>query len=215
MDFSKLKLNEGIATGNNYFAASEKAIGNAATGGEMQKQGTASAKQKQKDQRSQNATPMKSGTTFASEQLMRKKEIIKMREDAKCDWRKEIMEAANPNDDPDHPFVEVMPFNDYKMKEAMKNMKKAAVKDGKEGQLTQGMQQESAVGYADPQNVKQKKKSGKAVAKGKDKKTVNNPTNTATPKENAKRRQVNAIPAMRGTIGKQMTSKVTTDAFDD
>ena len=39
------------------------------------------------------------------------------------------MEAANPDDDPEHPFVEVMPHSDYRMKEAKKNMKKGMAKD--------------------------------------------------------------------------------------
>ena len=71
-------------------------------------------------------------------------ELIKLREASKSDWRQEIMEAANPNDDPDHPFVEVMPFNDYRMKEAQKNMVKAAQKDRQAGGITNmpGMKEE-------------------------------------------------------------------------
>lgn len=223
-------------------------------------------------------------------------ELIKLRESSKSDWRQEIMEAANPNDDPDHPFVEVMPFNDYRMKEAQKNMVKAAQKDRQSGGITQmpGMKEEkeilselaalataatklapaaakagtaakagaasksggllnkvsniagmmpsggssqpkkekktsspppvkvsssAPIGEAkvvvggDPQPLPDKKESGKALPKGNRKSPVRNYDNTATPAENEARRVANAVPQMKGSIGKKLVKRVETDAF--
>jgi hypothetical protein len=88
--------------------------------------------------------PVATGINSSYDAVKAHVELIKLRESSKSDWRQEIMEAANPNDDPDHPFVEVMPFNDFRMKEAQKNMAKAAQKDRQAGGITNmpGMKEE-------------------------------------------------------------------------
>jgi hypothetical protein len=88
--------------------------------------------------------PVATGINSSYDAVKAHVELIKLREASKSDWRQEIMEAANPNDDPNHPFVEVMPFNDYRMKEAQKNMVKAAQKDRQAGGITNmpGMKEE-------------------------------------------------------------------------
>ena len=52
------------------------------------------------------------------EQLRKEKEIIKLRESLKSDWRSEIMEEE------EHPYVDVMPSCDQKQKDAEKKVKK-------------------------------------------------------------------------------------------
>ena len=239
MNFSKLKLTENAAgvaiTSNNPATRNATASGNMANAGSnMQSQGTVNSRAAQTkqsvgqasggqgtnsairkkapttaDTQINAATPVQTNIQSSYDATLAKVELVKLRESSKCDWRQELMEAANPNDDPNHPFVEVMPYNDYRMKEAKKMMAQAAAKDKAEGQLTQGMQ-EAAVDY-----TTQKKKSGKAISKGCGKLPVKNSDNTATPRENEKRRTVNAIPQLRGYMGKKAVKGMETDAFSD
>ena len=241
MDFSKLKLTENAAgvaiTSNNPATRNATASGNMANAGaNMQVQGTVNARAAQTKQsvgqttggqgtnsairkKSQTTddtqvnagTPVQTNIQSSYDATLARVELVKMREAAKCDWRQELMEAANPNDDPNHPFVEVMPYNDFRMKEAQKLMVQAAKKD-KAAAQSMGMQ-EAAVDY-----TTQKKKSGKAISKGKSKcgdMPVKNSDNTATPKENQKRRQVNSMPQLRGYMGKKAVKGMETDAFSD
>ena len=293
MDFSKLKLTEnaaGVAITSNNPATRNAAQSGANASGPGQsgmKQGTVNAQAGQGLQSAGNTglkkqSPVKTGTQVNAggptniqssyDATLSRVELVKMREAAKCDWRQELMEAANPNDDPNHPFVEVMPFNDFRMKEAQKMMAQAAKKD-KAAAQTMGMQTEAApivaaAGKALMGVVKgtataakgaakkaaidgakslakkgmevatsggqgtsevptyaaeaamdyttQKKKSGKAISKGKSKcgdMPVKNSDNTATPKENQKRREVNAMPDFRGFMGKKVVKGMETDAF--
>ena len=46
------------------------------------------------------------------------------------DWRKELYEAAGPNDDPNHPYVDVMPFVNQKQEEVKRQMKGVAKAQG-------------------------------------------------------------------------------------
>ena len=279
MNFSKLKLTEnaaGVAVTSNNPAtrnASQSAANASGPGQSGMKQGTVNAQAGQSMQSATNTgmkkqSPIKSGTQVNAggptniqssyDATKANVELLKMRESAKCDWRKELMEAANPNDDPNHPFVEVMPYNDFRMKEAQKLMVKAAAKDKAQAQGMQeaapivaaagkalmgaakgaaitgaksiakkGMdaarsaaekketptyQAEAAVDY-----TTQKKKSGKAIAKGKDcgDMPVKNSDNTATPKENQMRRNVNKKPSLRGDMGKKIVDGMKTDAFSN
>ena len=242
MNFSKLKLTENAAgvaiTSNNPATKNATASGNMANAGaNMQSQGTVNARAAQTkqsvgqstggqatntsirkksptmgDTQMNATTPVQTNIQSSYDQTLARVELVKLRESSKCDWRHELMEAANPNDDPEHPFVEVMPYNDFRMKEAKKMMAQAAAKDKAEGQLTQapGGMTEAAMDY-----TTQKKKSGKAISKGCGDTPVKNSDNTATPKENEKRRMVNAIPQLRGFMGKKAVKGMETDAFSD
>jgi hypothetical protein len=228
MDFGKLKLNEGVANGNLAYDATQKTSEFSRTQGkEGQTGGTQNSRERQNAQKTAKTITKQSpmlqtslNNSYDAMQALRgRKELIKMREAAKYDWRKDLMEAANPNDDPNHPFVEVMPHSDYRMKEAKKNLAKSMGQDKmQQGSVTAGVgssMSESAVGYADRQTVKAKKDQGKALPKGINKKAVTNADNTATPKENAGRRLFNANPQMKGELSKKALKGVETDAFDN
>jgi hypothetical protein len=140
MDFTKLKLNEGVSSSNNLaISAADKAKSNA-TDVSAPAQKDVSRKEMQMKQRTAKlGTPNTSQTMMANSydhllNLRNKKQAIKMYESSKCDWRKEIMEAANPDEDPDHPYVEVMPHYQYRIQELIKNTKKAAMKDKAKGE---------------------------------------------------------------------------------
>ena len=232
MNFSKLKLTEnaaGVAVTSNNPAtrnAAQSAANASGPGQSGMKQGTVNAQAGQGMQSATNTgikkqSPVKTGTQVNAggptniqssyDATLSRVELVKMREAARVDWRQELMEAANPNDDPNHPFVEVMPYNDFRMKEAQKMMVQAAKKD-KAAAQSMGMQ-EAALDY-----TTRKKKSGKAISKGKSKcgdMPVKNSDNTATPKENQERRKVNAMPQLRGYMGKKVVKGMETDAFSD
>ena len=228
MDFGKLKLNEGVANGNLGFSASQNTSEFARTQGkEGQTGGTQNSKERQNAQKTAKVVAKQSPVLQTQMnnsynpmlELRSRKELIKMREAAKFDWRKDLMEAANPEDDPEHPFVEVMPHSDYRMKEAKKNLGKGMAQDKmQQGAVSAGSgssMSESAVGYNDKQPVKSKKDQGKALPKSKNKSKVTNSDNTATPKENAGRRLFNAKPQLKGKAQEKAKEGVVTDAFDN
>ena len=69
MNFSKLKLNEGMATSNGtqaYTDAANKAMENSATGKEVHKSSNLDRQSNQRMNRAQKAKPAKSGTMFSS-----------------------------------------------------------------------------------------------------------------------------------------------------
>ena len=126
MNFSKLHLSEGVSTDAAALAAER-----ATAGGEKQKQGTASSREKQKSQMAaQQNTPVKSDVSYASEEARMSREYDKMLSNESVDWRKELMESMKPDDEGNHPFVDVMPSMDQKQQEAKKQMK-GAVKAGR------------------------------------------------------------------------------------
>ena len=228
MDFGKLKLNEGVANGNLGFSASQNTSDFARTQGkEGQTGGTQNSKERQNAQKTAKVVTKQSPVLQTQMnnsynpmlELRSRKELIKMREAAKFDWRKDLMEAANPEDDPNHPFVEVMPHSDYRMKEAKKNLGKGMAQDKmQQGAVSAGVggsMSESAVGYNDTQPVKSKKDQGKALPKSKNKSKVTNSDNTATPKENAGRRLFNAKPQLKGKAQEKAKEGVVTNAFDN
>ena len=209
MDFSKLKLNEGVSTSNNLALDAEKKTSDFATNVSAPAQKNPIRKEMQTKQRTAKfGTPTTSQTIGDSYDMLRQhKELIKMRESAKTDWRKELMEAANPDDDPDHPFVEVMPHYQYRQKEAMENLKKAQMKDKASGNPRPGMSGVNEnTSPGDYQDAPGKVKSGKVVGKGPG---TDNHDRTATPKENVARRKVNANPSLRGDMGKKAVERVT------
>lgn len=113
MDFNHLSLGKRYIQENvDPLEVAQGTRDNALTGGERQQQGTANLRQKQKQQMSLKRKPEMSGTTYASEELqnqLRKVELAKLSEKSAYDWRKEIKEAIEDNDQAPHPYVDVMP----------------------------------------------------------------------------------------------------------
>ena len=137
MDFSNIsrQLNEGMESTETAQASSEKAK----EGGLKQIEGTRNAKARQKDQRAAPRQTAASGVSYASEETRTQRELIKMMEGQKSDWRTELIEAAGPNDDPNHPYVDVMPFMNNKLNTAKKQMKAAAQQEGgKQAKMAEG-----------------------------------------------------------------------------
>ncbi len=134
MDFSKLSLGRRFVPENvDPLEVAQGTRDNALTGGERQNQGTRDKRGQQKTQRSSNAVPQKSGVTYASEsyqELRRMKELHRMREMLSHDWRKDIAEGAEENDESRHPYVDVMPRTNHREKKMALQGKQA--KDQKE-----------------------------------------------------------------------------------
>ena len=136
MNFSNIarQLNEGESL-DAAAASSEKAT----AGGQKQKEGTAAAREKQKAQMAaQQNTPVKSDVSYASEEARKEREYAKMLCNESSDWRKELIEAAKPDEQGNHPYVDVMPFMNQKAQEAKRQMK-GAVKAG-QGQQNDAQQ---------------------------------------------------------------------------
>jgi hypothetical protein len=209
MNFSRLKLTEGISSSNNLATNAEAKTSEMASGIGKAKQADPARKEQQMKQRAArtgptkmsstvDVTPAPVGTTESYLDIMHRVEVEKARRHHTHNWRKDLSEAVNADDDPQHPYVEIMPHFKYKEKEAKKNAGKAAMKDkaNGEGPLQTGVNEES---------IKAKKDSGKAIPAGKG---ARNADNTATPKENAARRVVNANPSMRGDAGKAAVNRM-------
>ena len=62
--------------------------------------------------------------------LQRRKEYVKNLQEKKVDWKSELKEALGADDEVFHPYVEVMPFKDFKQNEAKKNLAGQAMKQG-------------------------------------------------------------------------------------
>ena len=62
--------------------------------------------------------------------LRARKEYVKQLDEKKSDWKKELKEALGADDEVFHPYVEVMPFKDFKQNEAKKNLAQQAKKEG-------------------------------------------------------------------------------------
>ena len=130
MDFSNIarQLNEGgTEATDTAIASSEKAK----EGGEKQVNNTVRRREQQKAHMSQQgSTPVKSDVSYTSEEYRSDREYTRMMEAAKVDWRQEIMEASKPDDQGNHPFVDVMPFMSQKADEAKRQMKAAGKMEG-------------------------------------------------------------------------------------
>ena len=128
MNFSKLHLCEGgTEATDTAIASSEKAK----EGGEKQINNTSRRRESQKAHMAQQgSTPVKSDVSYASEEYRSQREYVKMMEDSKVDWRKELIEAVKPDEEGNHPYVDVMPFANQKAKETKQQMKGAAKMDG-------------------------------------------------------------------------------------
>ena len=188
MDFTRLNLKayltEGISSSNNLATNAEVKTSEAASGIGRQKQMDPNRKEQQIKQRAARVGPTKMNSTVdvtpgASTTVesyldtLHRVEVEKAHRHHTHNWRKELSEAVNPDDDPQHPYVEIMPHHKYKEKEAKKNAAKAMKNDRDNGEppLQTGVNEES---------LKAKKDSGKAIPVGKG---ARNADNTATPRE--------------------------------
>ena len=122
MNFSRIakQLNE-----ENPALSVERASGERALeGGQKQIDKTNQRKDRQKAQMAtQQSTPTKSDVSYASEEARQQREYDKMWHNEKSDWRTELVEAAKPDEQGNHPYVDVMPFVNQKQREA-KNQEK-------------------------------------------------------------------------------------------
>ena len=62
--------------------------------------------------------------------LRSRKEYNNLVEKKKSDWKSDLKEALGADDEVFHPYVEVMPFKDFKQNEAKKNLAKQAMEPG-------------------------------------------------------------------------------------
>ena len=109
-------------------SSAEKAV----VGGDKQITDTNRRKDRQKAQMAtQKSTPVKSDISYTSEEARRQREYDKMWHNQKSDWREELKEAMRPDDQGNHPYVDVMPFVNSPAEEARRQLKvagKGAVK---------------------------------------------------------------------------------------
>lgn len=147
MDFSKLKLVTEALGNDLYSRSAQNSAQNAAPGSGQQQAASQSMQNKQKTSvvapstRARTTEPVVTSArppastnvvkTSVGEQfseLRRRKETFKALEEKKADWRSELSEALGVADDPDHPYVDVMPFKNSKMKDVEKLAKQEAMK---------------------------------------------------------------------------------------
>ena len=135
MDFTRLnlrpyRLNEGVATGNNAIEGEAKASASAIDVSNPRQMDPRRKEMQMKQRTAKFGSPTTQQNVMSSfDILQQQKQAVKMFENQKADWRKELLEAANPDDDPNHPFVEIMPSTEFKPREAEQNVKKGVVKD--------------------------------------------------------------------------------------
>ncbi len=137
MNFSKMKLQEGIATAGgatSSLEASAKGTEAATMGSQKSQTDKSTGNERLRRQRAQKADPRGAGQVF--EDIQKKAEHIKSFESQKSDWRQELNEkVVDGQEREQHPFVTVMPTGDENLINAMKQMgkevknKKDAVKE--------------------------------------------------------------------------------------
>ena len=153
MNFSNIarQLNEGVS-----LDAAASAAEKATAGGQKQKEGTMNAREKQKSQMAaQQNTPVKSDVSYASEEARKEREYAKMLNNQAVDWRKELIEAAKPDAEGNHPYVDVMPSMDQKQQEAKRQMKDAAKMKAGQQQQSNAMQPSGmAEGYEEDETIR-------------------------------------------------------------
>ena len=127
MDFSNIarQLNEGTEAVDAAASSAEKAV----QGGATQKEDTNRRKNSQKAHMAQQGSVVrKSDVSYASEDYRLERERASAMQASKSDWRKELIEAAEPDAEGNHPYVSVMPFISQKEDELKRQMKAAATK---------------------------------------------------------------------------------------
>ncbi len=109
-------------------------------GGEMQINKTNQRKDRQKAQMaSQSNVPQKSDVSFASEEARREREEVQMLESSKSDWRTELIEAAQPDEQGNHPYVDIMPNMNQKAMDMKKKMAADKMAGGKQAKMAEEM----------------------------------------------------------------------------
>jgi len=167
MNFSRIarQLNEGES-----LDAAAKASENAAAGAEKQTSGTARSREKQKAQMAtQQSVVKKSDVSYASEQARIEREMISSYSKQASDWRTELVEAAGPDEEGNHPYVDVMPFMNQKQNEAKRQMKDSAKMKAAQSMQAGAMQAGSAMtseGALNPFQVHHDKEGKPYTSKG-------------------------------------------------
>jgi len=149
MDFSNIarQLNEGTP-----LEAAASAEEKATAGGEKSKNLTIDARKKQKSQMAtQKGLVRTSDVSYTSESARKQREYDKMLTNESSDWRKELIEAAQPDEEGNHPYVDVMPFMNQKQQEVKRQMKAAA-------KMQAAGQQVQASGMAEGLSIKDQMK---------------------------------------------------------
>jgi hypothetical protein len=132
INFSRLKLNEAPA---NPVAVEQQGSEAASAGGQTQREGTNRRREAQGvHMAAKTGSPTQSATIQKNiadhfENIRKEKEVLKLYETQKSDWRTEIQEElADDPMEPEHPYVKVMPNIKYKQIEAEKELAAAAKK---------------------------------------------------------------------------------------
>ena len=137
IDFTHLKLNEESVTS----AVSQRSADDAKVSGQAQREGTGGRRAKQGFQMAAKTGSPTQATNIqknVAERLLdirTGKEVGKLWEEKKSDWRKEISEELEDPNEPDHPYIKVMPHIQYKQQEAEKQIKAAAKVAGAEKEI--------------------------------------------------------------------------------
>ena len=130
INFSRLKLNEAPTPTS---VVAQKSEEEAVQGGQTQREGTNRRREAQglqmaaKTGSPTQATNIQKAVTEHLIDIRTGKEVNKLYEEQKSDWRSELA-PEDPNE-PEHPYVKVMPNIKYKQIEAEKEIKVAAEKN--------------------------------------------------------------------------------------
>ncbi len=155
MNFSKLKLNEGIAmsggTQTSFDAANtaRENSGSSSTNRFDRKKTISTGKTRGS---AQPTSPIQSGNTVMDSvdhlrQIQSQKEVLRLYEKQKSDWKKELQEkAVDGVEREQHPYVTVMPTGDENLIQAMKQMKGEVI--DKKSELAKGEVQEGVLDAA-------------------------------------------------------------------
>ena len=176
MNFSKLKLTEmlaagagtGLATSANN-KASQAAQASKQVSSTTNNVGAQSTQMAAKPTKSNIASPVQQRTQAAPQptatktgpqtvvssvdyfdMLRTRKEFVKQLAEKTSDWKQELTEKLGVDDEVFHPYVEVMPHGDFKLKDAQKKALMAAKKEKDEGKLGEW--------YSQPNGAERKKK---------------------------------------------------------
>jgi hypothetical protein len=129
INFSRLKLNEAPV---NPVAVEQQGSEAASSGGQTQREGTNRRREAQslhmaaKTGSPTQSTQIQKAVTEHLLDIRTGKEVSRLYEEQKSDWRSELA-GEDPNE-PEHPYVKVMPNIKYKQIEAEKELAAAAKK---------------------------------------------------------------------------------------
>ena len=177
MNFSKLKLTEmlaagagtGLATSANN-KASQAAQASKQVSSTTNNVGAQTSQMAAKPTKSNIASPVQQRTQAAPQptatktgpqtvvssvdyfdMLRTRKEFVKQLAEKTSNWKQELTEKLGVDDEVFHPYVEVMPHGDFKLKDAQKKAMMAAKKEKEEGTLGEMV-------YSQPHGDERKKK---------------------------------------------------------